>query len=148
YEAAAVVAAELRSVGAMLDVRSDHAAPVPAGPIAVPRRRSAAGVVFALLGLAAAAAIALIAFRVGGEPARGAVVRMWRHAIGPPPAPVIAVLPLELEAPDPAKTYFADGLTEDLISRLGQTPGLKVLGRSATRSYRGRTPADVAHDLG
>ena len=44
--------------------------------------------------------------------------------------------------------YFADGLTEDLITRLGQTPGLKVLGRSATRDYRGRAPRDVAQELG
>src|SRR6185503_7446128 len=34
------------------------------------------------------------------------------------------------------------------ISRLGQTPGLKVLGRSSTRTYRGRPPADVARELG
>src|SRR6185503_255818 len=33
-------------------------------------------------------------------------------------------------------------------NRLGQTPGLKVLGRSATRGFRGRTPADVARELG
>ena len=44
--------------------------------------------------------------------------------------------------------FFADGLTEDLITRLGQTPGLKVIGRSATRSYRGRAPRDVARELG
>jgi len=43
---------------------------------------------------------------------------------------------------------LADGLTEDLISRLGQTKGLRVLGRSATRDYRGRSPRDVAKDLG
>src|SRR5262249_45365677 len=39
-------------------------------------------------------------------------------------------------------------LTEDLITRLGQTPGLKVFGRSATREYRNRSPKDVARDLG
>jgi TolB-like protein len=60
---------------------------------------------------------------------------------------VIAVIPLELAGADRSQTYFADGLTEDLISRLGQMPGLKVLGRSATRDYRGRTPRDVAQEL-
>jgi TolB-like protein len=43
--------------------------------------------------------------------------------------------------------YFADGLTEDLITRLGQVPGVRVLGRSATRDYRGRQPKDVAREL-
>ena len=60
---------------------------------------------------------------------------------------MIAVIPLELAGADRSQTYFADGLTEDLISRLGQMPGLKVLGRSATRDYRGRTPRDVAQEL-
>src|SRR5205807_9806758 len=78
---------------------------------------------------------------------RDATQRLWRRTIGPPP-PMIAVLPLELAEPDASQTYFADGLTEDLISRLGQTPGLKVLGRSATRNYRGRAPAAVARELG
>src|SRR5262249_20348576 len=49
---------------------------------------------------------------------------------------------------DPAQRYFADGLTEDLITRLGQTPGLRVIGRSATRNYRGRDPRDLARELG
>ena len=34
-----------------------------------------------------------------------------------------------------------------MITRLGQLPGVKVLGRSATRDYRGRAPADVAREL-
>ena len=38
-------------------------------------------------------------------------------------------------------------MTEDLITRLGQTPGLKVIGRSATRNDRGRSPRDVAREL-
>jgi TolB-like protein len=66
---------------------------------------------------------------------------------GRAPAPVIAVIPLDLAGADRSQTYFADGLTEDLISRLGQMPGLKVLGRSSTRDYRGRTPRDVAQEL-
>ena len=57
-------------------------------------------------------------------------------------------MPLELAGADPSQQFFADGLTEDLITRLGQTPGLKVLGRSATRTYRDRTPRDVAAELG
>ena len=79
---------------------------------------------------------------------RDAIQRIWRRTFGPAPAPVIAVTPLDLAGTDASQMYFADGLTEDLITRLGQTPGLKVLGRSATRAYRGRSPKDVAQELG
>jgi TolB-like protein len=57
-------------------------------------------------------------------------------------------MPLDLEATEPSQIFFADGLTDDLIAQLGQTPGLKVLGRSATRSYRGRSPREVAQEVG
>jgi hypothetical protein len=33
------------------------------------------------------------------------------------------------------------------VIRLGQTEGLKVLGRSATRAYRGRAPSELAREL-
>src|SRR4051794_3558191 len=140
YESAATFGAELRSIAAILDVRSDHAPPDVAGPIAVPRRRAFGRLIALLLLLAAAGAAAWYE--------RTPIERIVRRTIGPAPPPVIAVLPLDLADADPSRTYFADGLTEDLVSRLGQTPGLKVLGRSATRNYRGRAPADVANELG
>jgi non-specific serine/threonine protein kinase len=139
YESAATLSAELRSIGAILDVRSD-AAPGVGPPIAAGRRRSGdRWMAWTLLAAVIGAA---------GWYERTPIERMLRRTIGPAPPPLIAVLPLELADSDPSNTYFADGLTEDLISRLGQTPGLKVLGRSATRSYRGRPPAEVARELG
>ena len=56
------------------------------------------------------------------------------------------MLPLEERAAGD-RTYFADGLTEDLITRLGQVQGLAVLGRSATRELRGVSPAEAAKRL-
>jgi len=76
---------------------------------------------------------------------RAPLQRMWRRTLGPAPAPVIAVIPFETDA---NQTVFADGLVEDLITRLGQTPGLKVIGRSASRNFRGRAPRGVARELG
>jgi len=146
YQSAATLAAELRSVAAILDVRSDRAVPVVTAATAR-RRPRAAAVLFTLLALAVAGGLALLAFGPP-TPLRSTVVRAWRHSLGPAPPPVIAVIPLALSEPDASKTYFADGLTEDLISRLGQTPGLKVLGGSSMRDDRGRPPADVARELG
>ncbi len=75
---------------------------------------------------------------------RHSIAHAWHRAIGPGPAPVMAVVPFDTE---PGQRFFADGPAEDLITRLGQTPGVKVIGRSATRSYRGRSPQDVAREL-
>jgi len=142
YESAATLAAELRSVGAILDVRSE-VSEAAGPPVSIPaaRRRRSFGkwlVLLLLLGGAGAA--------IGLQ--RPALQRIWRSVVGPSPLPVIAVMPFELAEPDSSKTYFADGLAEDLITRLGQTPGLKVIGRSATRGYRGRAPREVARELG
>jgi serine/threonine-protein kinase len=49
----------------------------------------------------------------------------------------IAVLYFESLSPDTADTYLSDGLTEQVIERLGQVPRLGVLSRSAVRRYRG-----------
>jgi TolB-like protein len=137
YASAATLAAELRSVAAILDVRSDAAAPVVMMPAAAPRRR-AWGKWLAVLLLCAAGG-------AGAWYERAAIERTFRRTIGPPPPPIIAVVPFDT---DPSQTFFADGLAEDLITRLGQTAGLKVVGRSATRNYRGREPRDVARELG
>ena len=139
YESAATMAAELRAVAAILDVRSHRLEPPSSTVTILPPRRSYGRAIAVAVLLAAAAAVAWME----REPLRV----QWRRMFGRPPAPVIAVIPLELAGADRSQTYFADGLTEDLISRLGQMPGLKVLGRSATRDYRGRTPRDVAQEL-
>ena len=140
YDSAVTLAAELRSVGAILDVRSDIQEAKDVFIPVQPARRSAGGWIALLLVVAALGA--------AGWYERVPIKQLWRRTLGPAPAPVIAVMPLELLGPDASQTYFADGLTEDLISRLGQTKGLRVLGRSATRDYRGRPPRDVARDLG
>ena len=139
YESAATMAAELRAVAAILDVRSHRIEPPSSTVTILPPRRSYGRAIAVAVLLAAAAAVAWLE----REPLRV----QWRRMFGRAPAPVIAVIPLELAGADRSQTYFADGLTEDLISRLGQMPGLKVLGRSATRDYRGRTPRDVAQEL-
>lgn len=49
----------------------------------------------------------------------------------------VAVLPLLNENGDTGDQYFSDGLSEDLISVLGQVPGLKVIGRNSAFRFRG-----------
>jgi len=49
----------------------------------------------------------------------------------------IAVLPFVNMSDDPENEYFADGLTEELLNRLAQAPGLEVAGRTSSFSYKG-----------
>ena len=54
----------------------------------------------------------------------------------------LAVLPFTNLNRDPEQDYFADGLAEDLITDLARIPGLFVIARNSSFSYRGQ-PRDV-----
>ena len=57
----------------------------------------------------------------------------------PPPAnPAIAVLPFENLSGDPEQEYFSDGLAEEMLDRLGRVPGLIVVARSSSFSFKGK----------
>ena len=56
----------------------------------------------------------------------------------PPASPMIAVLPFENLGGDPAQEYFSDGLAEEMLDRLGQVPGLTVMARSSSFSFKGK----------
>lgn len=62
----------------------------------------------------------------------------------------IAVLPFANISPDPADEYFADGLTEELISKLSLVKGLKVIARTSVMSYKNKEKkiSDIGSELG
>ena len=62
---------------------------------------------------------------------------------------MIAVLPFE-NLGNPADLYFADGVTEEIASRLARVPGLTVLGRASALGLRGseRSPREIGRALG
>ena len=61
----------------------------------------------------------------------------------------IAVLPLENLTGDPSQEYFADGMTDALITNLAQVGSLRVMSRASTMRYKGALGplADVARKL-
>ncbi len=62
----------------------------------------------------------------------------------------IAVLPLANTSPDPADAYFADGMTEELIYRLSQIGGLRVIAQTSVMPYRGANKriSQIGEELG
>jgi len=48
----------------------------------------------------------------------------------------LAVLPLENLSGDPSQDYFADGMTDELITTLGQIRSLSVISRTSVMQYR------------
>jgi adenylate cyclase len=49
----------------------------------------------------------------------------------------IAVLPLENLSHDPAQEYFADGMTDELITDLAKISGLRVISRTSVMKFKG-----------
>jgi adenylate cyclase len=64
-----------------------------------------------------------------------------------PALPIVAVLPFENLGGDAQQGYFTDGITEDIITRLAQFPGLRVIGRHTAFSIEGDAVA-TARELG
>jgi len=62
----------------------------------------------------------------------------------------VAVLPLSNISPEPADAYFADGLTEELISVLSRVPDLGVIARTSVMPYKTqpKSIAEVGAELG
>ena len=56
-----------------------------------------------------------------------------------PDKPSIAVLPFTNISGDPEQEYFADGITEDIITALSQVANLLVVARNSTMVYKGKS---------
>ena len=62
----------------------------------------------------------------------------------------IAVLPFENLSDDQDNAYFADGIQEEILTRLAKIADLKVISRSSTQHYQSkpRNLAEIAKQLG
>jgi TolB-like protein/DNA-binding winged helix-turn-helix (wHTH) protein/Tfp pilus assembly protein PilF len=63
--------------------------------------------------------------------------------------PAIAILPFASQDNDPARDYFADGLTQDIINALGRFSELTVMSWNAAFPYKGKaaSPGEIARNL-
>ncbi len=100
-------------------------------------RRRATLVSFAIL---VVAALALVIWRFYLRPPRPAVdvASQEETALPLPDKPSIAILPFKNMSDDPGQEYFADGMTEDLITDLSKISGLFVISRNSVFTYKGK----------
>jgi TolB-like protein/DNA-binding winged helix-turn-helix (wHTH) protein/Flp pilus assembly protein TadD len=66
-----------------------------------------------------------------------------------PPIRSLAVLPLKNLSGDASQDYFADGMTDELITHLGQINTLRVISRTSAMNYKGNQKrlAEIAREL-
>jgi len=106
-----------------------------AGPVTRPdRKRVLLPVLFALT------AVGLVAWTAG---------RYIRAKAAGPPIRSIAVLPLDNLSGDPSEEFFADGMTDQLITDLAKVGSLRVISRTSVMRYKGakkRLP-EIAREL-
>ena len=62
----------------------------------------------------------------------------------------IAVLPFENRSEDKANAYFAEGVQDEILTRLSKIADLKVTSRTSTQHYKSapENPAEIAKQLG
>ncbi len=67
-----------------------------------------------------------------------------------PGKPSIAVLPFDNMSGDPEQEYFADGITEDIITELSRFQSLQVIARNSVFTYKGKAvqTQDLRRELG
>lgn len=96
--------------------------------------------------------VAVVVFVGWWQPwiAREQPASMNRLSIPLPDKPSIAVLPFINMSSDPEQEYFADGLTDDLITDLSKISGLFVISRNSTFIYKDKAVKvhQVAEELG
>jgi TolB-like protein/DNA-binding winged helix-turn-helix (wHTH) protein/Flp pilus assembly protein TadD len=117
------------------EIGGGHGVPEPASPWNRFRHRA-----FAITGLAILLAALILA------------LPLWKGQRNPVPEPIrsLAVLPLQNLSGDPAQQYFADGMTEALITDIAKIAGLKVISRTSIMQFKDsheRLP-QIARELG
>ncbi|MCA1659142.1 MAG: hypothetical protein LC642_01160, partial [Verrucomicrobiaceae bacterium] len=110
-----------------------------------PRKRMRRPVFWSLIGLGVVAALFLSLHLLRPAPPAPA-----KDAGQPPGRRAVAVLPFENLSEDKANAYFADGMQDEIITRLARVGELKVISRTSTLPYRAKPEkiSEIARQLG
>ena len=82
-----------------------------------------------------------------GTPAAVSPAQAEQNLLAPPAS--IAVLPFLNMSGDPAKEYFSDGISEELLNQLANAPALRVAARTSCFAFKGKNEdiRTIAHAL-
>jgi TolB-like protein/Tfp pilus assembly protein PilF len=88
-------------------------------------------------------------FRRGDPATPGSPASGMASALAAPDEHSIAVLPFVNMSADPAQEYFSDGIAEELLNQLAQSPDLHVAARTSAFQFKGKNLdiADIARQL-
>jgi TolB-like protein/DNA-binding winged helix-turn-helix (wHTH) protein/tetratricopeptide (TPR) repeat protein len=128
--------------GSVAERESEKAVVVPPEPQA----QAAVGSGRRLLWLVVVAAVCVLGLAGWGW-------RLWRNRQATPALPPVrslAVLPLQNLSGDPTQEYLADGMTEELIGRLANIHGLRVISRTSAMHFKNTqlSVPEIAKTLG
>jgi TolB-like protein/DNA-binding winged helix-turn-helix (wHTH) protein/Flp pilus assembly protein TadD len=106
---------------------------LPSKPVSNRRRLILASVACGMMALAAVFVFPYLQGRIGARPLRS-----------------IAVLPLKNFSGDPAQEYFADGMTDELITEMSRIQPLRVVSHTSVMEYKGTRKhlPQIARELG
>ncbi len=124
---------------------------VPPGTRRIARRYWRGGVL-SLAGLAIIVATIVLVQNLSIKPphTHASIPPQEKPALPLPDKPSIAVLPFINMSGDREQEYFSDGITDDLITDLSRLPGLFVIARDSSFTYKGKAAKlqDVGRELG
>ena len=129
-----------------LDVAAELA---PPKPVQTKRPLGRHRLIALVAGAVAAVLTLAFALNVAGLRSRLLAANQVKTLAVSPRIESIAVLPFENLTGDPAQEYFADGMTEELVTNLGKISPLRVISRTSVMRYKGSTKPlpEIARDL-
>jgi adenylate cyclase len=122
----------------------------PATP-QIPRKYRRAGVLsFAGLAIVIATIVLLQHLSLKPQPTHASIPPQEKPALPLPDIPSIAVLPFTNLSGDAQQEYFSDGISDQLINDLSRIPGLIVIARNSSFSYKGKAikEQELGRELG
>ena len=126
-------------------------AAVPVRPISAPAWPTSV-LLIAIFGSAAALAVSFLTFFHRASPTASVSPKATAMATTAAsfPEKSIAVLPFENLSEEKANAYFADGIREEILTRLAKIADLKVISRTSTQQYQSKPGnlAEIAKQLG
>ena len=138
YQSAAEIRADLKRIQRASESGRSLAAPAPA-PVSAKAKRPVAAI--AAVSLVLLAAMAGLAWYLMRSHAPSATVLA---------KPSVAVLPMQNLSTEPDSSYFSDGMTDEITTKLAKIEGINVASHSSVTALKtdGKSAADIGKELG